>query len=224
MATNLGSIKTHMILSYLLELFFGFLQLCSMGCHQTIVGAGSVIEPVVRFFQLCLTVVRSLLGLFLAIEWIGPRKQPFCRFLLLYPMYDNICILVVGLNTTCQSVDLLNCHVFNTEVERFFYHSHRLRQEATDVDDSGLVHKDSTLSEKTFSRTTNGRASYFHRGETHYIRYTPVVHMLNLFNSTIHHSLHQSPFHLVSLLLAISATRALQDADSPQATLDNTIL
>jgi hypothetical protein len=38
-------------------------------------------------------------------------------------------------------VNLLNGHVFNTEVERFFHHSQRLGQEITGVDHSELVHE-----------------------------------------------------------------------------------
>jgi hypothetical protein len=42
-----------------------FLQLFLVECRQTIVGASSVIELIVGFFQLCLTVLCCLFELFL---------------------------------------------------------------------------------------------------------------------------------------------------------------
>jgi hypothetical protein len=138
------------------------LQLFLVECRQTIVGACC--------WLLALSDGPLLSARALPIEWSGPREQLLCRFPLISPIYDDICILVVGLNTIWQLVDFLNGHVFNTEAEGFFHHSHRLTQEVPGVDDSGLVHEYSTLGVRIFSRRTNGRASHSHRGEANYVR------------------------------------------------------
>jgi hypothetical protein len=98
------------------------------GCRQTIVGACC--------WRLALSAGPFLSARALPIEWSGPREQLLCRFPLLSPIYDDICILVVGLNTIGQLVDFLNGHVFDTEAEGFFHHSHRLGRETPGVDDS----------------------------------------------------------------------------------------
>jgi hypothetical protein len=55
------------------------LQLCLVECRQTIVGASSVMELIVGFFQLCLTDLCCLLELFL-LSGVVPENNSSARF------------------------------------------------------------------------------------------------------------------------------------------------
>jgi hypothetical protein len=112
-----------------------FLQLFLVECRQTIVGACC--------WLLTLSDGPLLSARALPIEWSGPRGQFLCRVPLVSPIYDDICILVVGLNTIGQLVDFLNGHVFNTESEGFFHHKFPPRRSTLCTMNSGCSYPES---------------------------------------------------------------------------------